>query len=130
MTLALAAPLLLLDEPTSHLDIGHAVETMTLLKSLVEMQGKTVILVLHDINLMTAFAEDVVLMGDGQIVFAVPFETRSRNALFPLFMGESVSSANRRDVCIFLSRYLSATGSRVGRNGNTAVKLSSIYWFL
>ncbi len=86
MTLAQAAPLLLLDEPTNHLDISHAVETMILLKSLVEKQGKTVILVLHDINLMASFAEDVILMEDGRIVSAGPFETTvTEDALSDLY---------------------------------------------
>ncbi|MEM8786906.1 MAG: ABC transporter ATP-binding protein [Pseudomonadota bacterium] len=73
MTLAQQAPILLLDEPTNHLDISHAVETMHLLRHLVEREGKTVIAVLHDINLMTSFADEVVLMKAGRIVAAGPF---------------------------------------------------------
>lgn len=67
MVLAQEAPLILLDEPTNHLDIAHAVETMDLLKRLVTEQRKTVITVLHDINLMASHADEVVLMKDGKI---------------------------------------------------------------
>ncbi|MGR3434512.1 MAG: ABC transporter ATP-binding protein, partial [Shimia sp.] len=74
MTLAQDAPLILLDEPTNHLDVSHAIETMRLLRGLVEA-GKTVVVVLHDINLMAAFADEVVLMKDGRIAAAGTFET-------------------------------------------------------
>ena len=75
MILAQKAPLILLDEPTNHLDIVHAVETLDLLKMLVTAQGKTVIAVLHDLNLMASHCDDAVLMRDGQIVAAGAFDT-------------------------------------------------------
>lgn len=74
MVLAQEAPLLLLDEPTNHLDISHAVETLDLLKELVVGSGKTIVAILHDINLMASHADDVVLMKDGAILSAGAFE--------------------------------------------------------
>jgi len=74
MVLAQAAPLVLLDEPTNHLDISHAFETMLLLRRLVQEQNKAVVVVLHDINLMTAFADEVILMQAGKIVASGSFE--------------------------------------------------------
>lgn len=74
MVLAQEAPLVLLDEPTNHLDIAHAAETMTLLKGLVADHGKTVIAVLHDINLMATHADDVVLLREGRVSAAGSFE--------------------------------------------------------
>ena len=74
MTLAQEAPWLLLDEPTNHLDVAHAIEAMELLQTLVRRDGKSAVVVLHDINLMARFADDVVLLKDGQIVAAGPFD--------------------------------------------------------
>ncbi|MFQ1699850.1 ABC transporter ATP-binding protein [Loktanella agnita] len=74
LVLAQEAPLFLLDEPTNHLDIAHAFETMLLLQKLVREENKTVVVVLHDINLMTAFAEEVVLMKAGKIIAAGAYE--------------------------------------------------------
>ncbi|MDX8354823.1 ABC transporter ATP-binding protein [Cognatiyoonia sp. IB215182] len=68
MTLAQSAPWLLLDEPTNHLDVTHAVEVMELLSDLVAREGKTVVVVMHDLNLMARFSDDVVLMDQGRIV--------------------------------------------------------------
>ncbi|MEM9710260.1 MAG: ABC transporter ATP-binding protein [Pseudomonadota bacterium] len=86
MVLAQEAPLILLDEPTNHLDIAHAVETMTLLQRLVAEQGKTVVAVLHDINLMASHADEVVLMQDGEIVASGAFEdTVTEAALSSLY---------------------------------------------
>ncbi|MEP3049221.1 MAG: ABC transporter ATP-binding protein [Roseibium sp.] len=86
MALAQQAPLLLLDEPTNHLDISHAVETMHLLRRLIDEEGKTVVAVLHDINLMTRFADEVILMKDGRIIDAGPFASIvSEDSLSDLF---------------------------------------------
>lgn len=73
MALAQDAPLILLDEPTNHLDISHAVETLELLTALVREGGKTVIAILHDLNLMASHADDVLLLHEGRLFCAGPF---------------------------------------------------------
>ena len=66
-TLAQDAPLLLLDEPAGALDLAHQVSVMDLLARLCRTQGKSVILVSHDLNLSHAVASHaLLLMGDGQ----------------------------------------------------------------
>lgn len=62
--------ILLLDEPTAHLDIQHQMELLELLTSLNKTTGLTVVAVLHDLNLAAQFSEQVVLMREGEI-FAV-----------------------------------------------------------
>jgi len=59
--------LLLLDEPTSHLDIGHQIEILDLVKCLNRKNGLTVIAVLHDLNLAGEYCENVMLMNDGAV---------------------------------------------------------------
>jgi iron complex transport system ATP-binding protein len=68
MTVAQGAGLLLLDEPTVHLDLRHQVDVMRLLADLSDGQGVTVLAVLHDITLASHFFERVLLLHDGRLV--------------------------------------------------------------
>lgn len=65
--LAQEPQLLLLDEPTTHLDIGHQVAVLDLLKKLNRECGLTVIIVLHDLNLASEYCQRLVLMREGRI---------------------------------------------------------------
>ncbi|MEU5792610.1 ABC transporter ATP-binding protein [Streptomyces sp. NPDC047813] len=67
MALAQQTPYLLLDEPTSFLDITHQYQLLRLLAQLRD-QGRTVIAVLHDINQACRFADHLVAMRDGRVV--------------------------------------------------------------
>ncbi|MBD8190479.1 Fe(3+) dicitrate ABC transporter ATP-binding protein FecE [Pseudomonas fluorescens] len=69
MVLAQNAPVVLLDEPTTYLDISHQVELMDLMCELAA-EGKTVITVLHDINQACRYAEHVAVMHGGRLVAA------------------------------------------------------------
>jgi iron complex transport system ATP-binding protein len=68
IALAQAAPILVLDEPTAHLDIRHQVDVMQLLVDLNERDGATIIAVLHDLALAANFFPRVALMRAGRIV--------------------------------------------------------------
>jgi iron complex transport system ATP-binding protein len=68
IALAQAAPILVLDEPTAHLDIRHQVEVMQLLVDLNERDGSTIVAVLHDLALAANFFPRVALMRAGRIV--------------------------------------------------------------
>jgi iron complex transport system ATP-binding protein len=68
MAVAQSTPVLLLDEPTVHLDLRHRVEAMELLTDLNERDGTTVIAVLHDLNLAARFFPRVVLLEGGRVV--------------------------------------------------------------
>lgn len=59
--------LLLLDEPTSHLDITHQVSVLDLIKGLNRKRGLTVIIILHDLNLASEYCDRLVLMDRGRI---------------------------------------------------------------
>ncbi|HSA95302.1 MAG TPA: ABC transporter ATP-binding protein [Acidobacteriota bacterium] len=65
--LAQDAPLLLLDEPSLHLDIAYQVEIYGILKGLQKEKGKTVIAAEHNINLAAAHAERLIFLKDGAI---------------------------------------------------------------
>ncbi len=68
MALAQRTDILLLDEPTTFLDINHQVEVLDLLTDLVASQGRTVVAVLHDLNLACRYADHIVAMQGGRIV--------------------------------------------------------------
>lgn len=59
--------LLLLDEPTSHLDIAHQVQILDLLKKLNREKNLTVIIVLHDLNLASSYCNRLILLKEGEI---------------------------------------------------------------
>ena len=72
MTLAQSSDILLLDEPTTYLDISHQLSVMALLRRLVHDQGTTVVAVLHDVTQAARFADQMLLLKDGQLVASGP----------------------------------------------------------
>ncbi|MEV0970377.1 ABC transporter ATP-binding protein [Microtetraspora glauca] len=72
MALAQGTGLLLLDEPTTFLDLAHQIEVLELVHHLHARAGKTVVMVLHDLNLAARYADRLVAMRDGRVVAAGP----------------------------------------------------------
>ncbi|MET0953038.1 MAG: ABC transporter ATP-binding protein [Aeromicrobium sp.] len=72
MALAQDTDLLLLDEPTTYLDINHQVELLDLLTDLNRASAKTVVIVLHDLNLACRYADHLIAMKRGAIVAEGP----------------------------------------------------------
>ncbi|MBL1268116.1 MAG: ABC transporter ATP-binding protein [Halomonas sp.] len=68
MVLAQQTDLILLDEPTTFLDLKVQVDLLELLSRLAHEKGRTLLLVLHDLNLAAAYADQLVMMCDGRIV--------------------------------------------------------------
>lgn len=72
MALAQETELLLLDEPTTFLDITHQIDVLDLVRDLNEERHRTVVVVLHDLNLACRYAHHIVMMRDGEIVTSGP----------------------------------------------------------
>ena len=70
MVLCQDTPYILLDEPLNNLDMAHAVSMMKLLRRLVSERKKTVVVVLHDINFASCYADHIIAMKDGHIAYA------------------------------------------------------------
>jgi iron complex transport system ATP-binding protein len=68
MALAQQTDILLLDEPTTFLDVTHQIEVLDLLQELNQERGTTVVMVLHDLNLAARYADHLVVMSAGRIV--------------------------------------------------------------
>ncbi len=72
MTLAQGTDLMLLDEPTTYLDLAHQVEVLDLLVDLNQRDGRTIVLVLHDLNHACRYSHHLVAMRDGRLVAEGP----------------------------------------------------------
>lgn len=67
MALAQGTGVLLLDEPTTYLDLAHAIDVLDLIDRLHEEEGRTVVLVLHDLNLAARYSDHLVVMAQGRV---------------------------------------------------------------
>ncbi|OLO05428.1 MULTISPECIES: ABC transporter ATP-binding protein [Salinicola] len=86
MAVAQDTPLMLLDEPTSFLDLAHQMEVLELLASLNRESGKTIVMVLHDLNLACRYADHIVAMREGRILAqGTPHEVITRERVKEIF---------------------------------------------
>lgn len=67
MSLAQQTDILLLDEPTTFLDLSHQLEVLQLAQRLNQEQGKTVVMVLHDLNQAVRYSDEIIAMRAGQV---------------------------------------------------------------
>ncbi|MHA7240301.1 ABC transporter ATP-binding protein [Arthrobacter sp. TMS1-12-1] len=72
MALAQQTDILLLDEPTTFLDVAHQIEVLDLITDLNRRAGTTVVMVLHDLNLAARYADHLIALRDGRIVVEGP----------------------------------------------------------
>ena len=93
----------LLDEPLNNLDMRHAVEMMRLLQRAARELGKTVILVLHDINFAACYADRIVAMKDGRLAyFGTPQELIQPDVLRDLYQLEiRVHEVDGQRICVY-----------------------------
>ena len=84
--LAQSAPILLLDEPTAHLDLRHQDVVLRLVRSLADEAGLTVLAALHDLNLVARFADRVALLSNGRLErVGIPEEVLTPAILAPVY---------------------------------------------
>ncbi|MEZ0117843.1 UNVERIFIED_ORG: iron complex transport system ATP-binding protein [Heyndrickxia coagulans] len=69
LALAQDTEMILLDEPTTYLDLSHQLEVLELLRELNRMEHRTIVMVLHDLNQAARFADYIVAMKDGEILY-------------------------------------------------------------
>lgn len=86
LVLAQQTPLLLLDEPTSHLDLAQQIEMLKLLQQRVRDTGMTVVSVLHDLNLAARFSDHLVLLSpEGLVAEGTPETVMTAEHLYRAF---------------------------------------------
>lgn len=86
MVLAQETDVVLLDEPLNNLDLRHAVRMMTRLRRAADELGRTIVIVLHDINFAGRYADHICAMRDGVVVeFGTPAEIMTSEVLTRVF---------------------------------------------
>jgi iron complex transport system ATP-binding protein len=111
MALAQEPELLLLDEPTLHLDVAHQVALLGTVTRLRRRRALTVLAVVHDLNLAAAFAPRVVLLGDGRVVGDGPPHEILRADLVRGLFGVALDEAVTADGARFLVPRASAAAN-------------------
>jgi iron complex transport system ATP-binding protein len=90
LTLAQDTDIILLDEPTTYLDVAHQIDVLTLLHGLNRERGTTIVMVLHDLNLAARYGDHIIAMRAGRIVAeGTPHEVVDEAAVQAVFGLES-----------------------------------------
>jgi iron complex transport system ATP-binding protein len=104
MALAQQTDLILLDEPTTYLDMSHQMEVLELLYELNKTQGCTIVMVLHDLNLAARFSDIMIAMRDGKIIKqGSPNEVMNMDVLKEAFCIEAQiveDKKSQRPICL------------------------------
>ncbi len=104
MVLAQETDVILLDEPTTFLDLKVQVDVMTLLRRIAKDQNRTLVIVLHELNMAAMFGDKIIMMRDGQIVDqGTPAAVMTRENLFEVFGLDAhvmTDPASGRPVCL------------------------------
>ncbi|MDO3676810.1 ABC transporter ATP-binding protein [Paenibacillus ehimensis] len=86
MALAQQPGILLLDEPTTYLDICHQLEIMELVKLLNRTYGLTIVMVLHDLNHASSYSDQIIMMNKGSIfAYGAPNEVMNEGSIGAVF---------------------------------------------
>lgn len=103
MVIAQDTEYILLDEPLNNLDMKHSVQIMKTLRRLVDELGKTVIIVIHDINFASVYSDYIVALKDGKIVKEGPTEKMiNREVLREIYdMDMLIKDVNCNKICVY-----------------------------
>jgi iron complex transport system ATP-binding protein len=125
MVLAQETEWLLLDEPTTFLDLKVQVDLMELLAELCHHHGRTLLVVLHDLNLAAAYADELVLMRRGKILHrGAPSEVFNRRALYDVFGLDAdvmTDPMNGRPICVPIKRSVTTESSPTRRPAQESI---------
>lgn len=105
MVIAQDTEYILLDEPLNNLDMKHSVQIMKILRRLVDELGKTVVIVLHDINFASVYSDRIVAMKDGKVVKDGPTEEIIQSeALSEIYdMEIPIQEMNNCRICVYFN---------------------------
>ncbi|ASS89093.1 iron ABC transporter ATP-binding protein [Bacillaceae bacterium ZC4] len=105
MVIAQDTEYILLDEPLNNLDMKHSVQIMKMLRKLVDELGKTIVIVLHDINFASVYADYVVAMKDGELVHVGPTDqVIDHSVLKDVYdMDINIQQINNCKICVYFS---------------------------
>lgn len=97
MALAQETNIIFLDEPTTYLDMAHQLEVLELLQQLNEKEGRTIIMVLHDLNQAARFSDYMIALSEGHLIKAGPAaEVMTNETLRKVFSIDAVIGEDPR----------------------------------
>lgn len=105
MVVAQDTDYILLDEPLNNLDMKHSVQIMQLLRRLVTELGKTIVVVVHDINFASSYSDYIVALRDGKLVHEGPTqEIIHSHILRDIFdMDIHIEEIQQTRVCVYFN---------------------------
>ncbi|AXF57895.1 ABC transporter ATP-binding protein [Salicibibacter kimchii] len=105
MVLAQNTEYIILDEPLNNLDMKHSVQIMKTLRSLVDDLGKTIMIVVHDINFASCYSDEIVALKDGSLVEKGRcHEIINRDTLRDIYdMEIDVQEVNCNRICVYFT---------------------------
>ena len=103
MVIAQDTEYIFLDEPLNNLDMRHSVQIMKVLKRLIKEKGKTIMVVIHDINFVSCYADHIVAMKNGQVICQGDTEeVIDENVLKEIYgMDISVKTIDGKKICFY-----------------------------
>ncbi|MGM0923154.1 MAG: ABC transporter ATP-binding protein [Bacillota bacterium] len=103
MVIAQNTEYVLLDEPLNNLDMKHSVQIMKVLRRLVDELGKTVVIVIHDINFASCYSDFIVALKDGKIVKEGPVEEIITSPVLKEIyeMDIDIQTINGNRICVY-----------------------------
>lgn len=103
MVIAQDTEYIFLDEPLNNLDMKHSVQIMKVLRKLVDDMNKTIMVVIHDINFVSCYADYIVAMRKGKVIKEGKTEDIiNRNVLSQVYgMDINVESVNGKKICLY-----------------------------
>lgn len=103
MVLAQDTDYIFLDEPLNNLDMKHSVQIMKILRKITDELGKTVILVIHDINFASCYSDEIVAMQNGRIVVHggvdAIIQAKVLNQIYD--MNFNIQEVNNQKICVY-----------------------------
>ena len=107
MVIAQGTDYVLLDEPLNNLDMKHSVQIMKILRRLVDELGKTVVIVLHDINFASVYSDRIVALKNGRLMKNGPtHEIINSDALREIYdMDIPVQEQNGCRICVYFNSH-------------------------
>ncbi|MFS0643391.1 ABC transporter ATP-binding protein [Siminovitchia sp. 179-K 8D1 HS] len=105
MVIAQDTDYILLDEPLNNLDMKHSVQIMKILRRLVDELGKTVVIVLHDINFASVYSDRIIAMKNGKVVKDGPTEDIIQSdSLKEIYdMDIPIKNLNNCRICVYFN---------------------------
>lgn len=103
MIIAQDTDYIMLDEPLNNLDMKHSVEMMKLLRKMVDELGKTIILVIHDINFASCYSDNIVALKNAELVANdTAMNIIQNDVLKDIFdMDFNIQNINNKNICIY-----------------------------